>query len=142
MTTQTQTSKLSKAGRWLAIAAVTALSFGKLVHLEQECGGCYSSSHCHVPEQESGRSERPCPFGCAHHSQEAPNEPCDSDLPNGHDEHDCAICTVLSHVTECPELVGLPAESELVVASDLALEVVATADVLRPVHPRGPPSIV
>jgi hypothetical protein len=142
MTTQTQTSGLIRAGRWLAISAVTVLLFGTLVHLGQECGGRCSSSHCHASVQESGRSERPCPFGCEHHSHNASSEPCDSESPNGHDERDCAICSVLSHVTECPELVGVPAESELVVANNCAPEAMATADILFPVHPRGPPSLV
>jgi len=139
MTTQTQTSRLSKAGRWLAILAVTVLWFGKLVHLGQECDNeCCSSSHCHVASQES---ERPCPFGCKHHSHTAPTEPCEDEAPNDHDEHHCAICSVLSHVTQCPEIAGLPAESEFLAAHICVAETMVAADILFPVHPRGPPSI-
>lgn len=142
MTTHTQTSRLSKAGRWLAITAVTVLLFGKLVHLGQECGGCCSSSHGHASAQESARSEQECPFGCDHHSQNGPNEPCSSESPNDHDEHGCAVCSLLSQVTESPDLVGLPGESELVAASVCLSAAFAAADVFSPVHPRGPPSLV
>ena len=137
MTTQTPILDHTNAGRWLAILAVVVLLFGKLVHLEQECGGCCSSSQCHASAQESP----PCPFGCEHHSHTAQDEPCDSETPKGHDEHDCVICSVLSHVMQCPELVGLPAESELVAANVSAPESTVTAEVLFPVDPRGPPSI-
>ncbi len=142
MTTQAQTSRLSRAGRWLAIAAVTVLLFGKPVHLGQECGGCCSASHCHASGQESRPSERPCPFGCGHHSHNGPNEPCDDEPPNGHDEHECSVCSVFSHVTECPGIVGLPAESEFVAAIDCAPEAKGAAEVFFPVHPRGPPRLV
>ncbi len=141
MTTHVQTSRLTRAGRWLAISALAVLLSGRLVHIGQECGGCCSSSHCHATAAESRPTERPCPFGCEHHSHDAPNEPCSSDTPNSHDEHDCAICSVLSHVTQCPELVGLPAESELVAANVWTPESTVTAEVLFPVDPRGPPSI-
>lgn len=125
--------------------AVGVLLFGKLVHQGQECGGCCTSSECHVVEQQPQGSEPPCPFGCEHHSQPrlqtAANEPCDSESPDGHDEHTCAVCSVLSHVTQSPDLVGLPAESELVAANACVIESMVTADVLFPAHPRGPPLV-
>lgn len=140
MTSQIPTLRLTNAGRWLAIMAVGVLLFGKLVHLGQECGGC-CSSHCHVSQQNSGPSERPCLFGCEHHSQNTPQVPNDSESPDGHDEHDCVICSVLSHVTQCAQIVGLPAESQIVVANIWAPESTVTIQVLFPVDPRGSPRI-
>lgn len=125
----------------MAILAMAVLIFGKLIHLGQECGECCSSSHCSLDTLAPERSERPCPFGCEHHSHTTPTEPSDGETPESHDEHNCAICSVLSHVTDCPELAGLPAESELVGVADSSNETIEVADLLFPVHPRGPPSI-
>ena len=129
------------AGRWMAIAAMSVLVCGKLVHLGQESAGCCSGSHCHV-EADSSPQPKPCPFGCLHHEQpengthSEGHEPC----PDGHDEHHCSICTVLAHVTESTAIVDVPDESRFVVETMPFDSASSEAAVFFPVHPRGPPS--
>ena len=140
MTTKNPTTLLLTGGRWLAITAAVVLLSGKLIHSGQECGGC--STHCHTSPKTSTASSRPCPFGCEHHSHENPCTPSGEESPGDHDEHECAVCSVLSHVIECPEIVGLPDESDLITATVGPDSVSADAEIFFSIHPRGPPALV
>ena len=145
MRTLSPTSFSQTAGRWLAILAMLVLLVGKFVHLGQECDGCCEDGHCLVSASESDRSV-PCPFGCEHHKpaiaeSESKSEGGDSPASQ-HDEHQCAVCSVLSQVTDGPAIVGLPDECELVVETVSVVREVAIRGAFFRARPRGPPACV
>jgi len=131
------TTSFRNAGRWLAILAMSVLVCGKLVHLEQESAGCCAGEDLHV---EAGNSPqlKPCPFGCLHHETPENSDQPEDNEPS-HDEHQCSICSVLSHVTESPAIVDVPDESRFVAGTVPFESASAKTAVFFSVRPRGPP---
>lgn len=117
-------------GGWLALTAVFVLLVGKSVHLGQECG-----DNCCVIDVEAAAKSPDC--SCCHHSSDASED--ESGGEQNHDQHQCPVCSVLSHVTQCPLIVGLPSEFQLVTLIDDHVVCVATAGPQASPLPRGPP---
>jgi hypothetical protein len=138
-----QQSFRQNAGRWLAIAGMALLPVGKLVHLGQECNGFCSGENCAVTSHNSDRNA-PCAFGCQHHEHSTQNSDGDEqDSPtHSHDEHHCAVCSVLSHVTHSPTIVGLPDVLQLVVGTVSAPSEAEIHQAFFRPHSRGPPADV
>ena len=142
MQTLIRQSSRQKAGRWLAILAMCVMLVGKLVHFGQECDGCCSAGKCVVTSDGMHRTA-PCPFGCTHDHGTVPSG-SESDEPSGkgHDEHQCAVCSVLSHVTEAPEIVGIPDDFQIVADRPAVAPAFCLQEVFFDAHPRGPPADV
>lgn len=116
----------------LALTAVLVLLVGKSVHLGQECG----DSCCSI-DVEAASESLEC--SCCHHSHDASEDESGEEPGENHDQHQCPVCSVLSHVTQCPLIVGLPSESQLVTLIDDHVISVATAGPQSSPLPRGPP---
>ncbi|MEZ6123914.1 MAG: hypothetical protein R3C49_12145 [Planctomycetaceae bacterium] len=111
---------------------------GKTVHRHQECSGCCRGTHATaarspVPDQ------RPCPFGCQHHAPAGNSE--DGDAPPAHDEHQCAVCSVLAQSPECPVVLTAPELSDLVVERVVHLVHGPALSGIAAVQNRGPPVV-
>lgn len=121
---------------WLALTAVLVLLVGKSVHLGQECGDSCCSVAVGVAEVEVTVESQSC--SCGHHASE---EESGSESEQHHDQHQCPVCSVLSHVTDCPLIVGLPSESQLATVVYCQVASVAIVGEDSPFLPRGPPAI-
>lgn len=117
---------------WLALTAVLVLLVGKSVHLGQECG-----DDCCSPVVQAAPESLGC--SCCHHSHSAAEDESDRESQKGHDEHQCPVCSVLSHVTECPIVIGLPDEAALVTSVAFQQIAVGASGPQLPSQPRGPP---
>lgn len=122
------------------MVAIAVMLVGKLVHLGQVCTDCCSGDHCQIMTPKSEAVET-CPFGCQHHSPDEQNPEGEeqNSRGNGHDAHQCAVCSVLSHATQCPAIVGLPDESDLVAELMMAPRDLAIQEAIFRANPRGPP---
>lgn len=131
-------SKPTLFSRVAALTALLIVGFGKNLHLHQECGHCCHSSHAaHSAPLESDSQQKTCPFGCPHHShtndsEEKPSAPA-------HDEHNCAVCSLLAQAPSVPFIVTLPEIPALVSHQiELSSEHPSQADSIQ-LKSRGPP---
>lgn len=90
------------------IAALTAVlmgGLGKSLHVHQLGSECCGTSH------EAGQRMTTCPYGCQHELPEQTGTTSDkSSEPVSvppHQEHRCAVCSVLALAPEIPEVVIL-----------------------------------
>lgn len=150
LTTPTLTHRL------LAMVAMVVLLAGKTLHVHQECSNCSGASDCstadcsaadcsleggdHCAVDVAEQSPISCPFGCDHHltDLESADEPVE-DLPAPHEEHRCAVCSVLAAAPECPLVMGLPEWTTLVQPAVLAKVSLPDTVEGREIRLRGPP---
>lgn len=146
--------------RCFAIVAVAVLLAGKTLHVHQECGDCCQVSGSSASEfdetQVAALAAETCPFGCNHHpaAEESTGLPsgdhpagCDhpgSDHPGSdpapvHEEHGCAVCSVLAAAPECPLVMGLPEWSDLVQTAELGEACLPDIVEGKIIRLRGPP---
>ena len=143
---RTPSTRRLLAGRLFAIAAMFVLLFGRIIHLNQECGDCCSVSCSHdYAAKASPKQSRPCPFGCCHdHEQPAPHEKTDESRHDEHPTHDeshCAVCSVFAQAPSCVSVVGLPAESDVVVDTITFESASVAAVTMISAQSRGPPCV-
>lgn len=136
-----QLTKPTSTHRWLAIVAVFVFVAGKTLHVHQECSSC-----CEFESPVVSEEVEVCPYGCQHHAttshSDCGSEENDSRHSNQpHDEHQCAVCSVLAAASQCPIILGLPELHSLVQpATELNVSVPDCLEV-RIVRLRGPPVV-
>lgn len=127
------------AGRIAALLAMVVLFGGKTVHVHQESCDCsVSEESSEVVSSESACDlYNGCPFGCDDCHTSSPEESDTNDEP--HEEHQCAVCSVLAQSLDQVVFTILTTESALV-ADVVAIAVEAPAEgfLLQP-KTRGPP---
>jgi hypothetical protein len=128
---------LHRFARIAALAAVCMVLTGPVVHVHQHGESCCSSSSGSDIQQDE---VKPCPFGCAHHTKQDSGPAEDSKQPY-HDEHNCAVCSVLGQASSCPVLVGLPDVSEVVVDTISLISAGPSAGMMLIADARGPPVV-
>ena len=132
----------SKTGLIVRIATLLALvvsGFGQTFHRHQECTG-----RCDIPVNVS--AAQPVAHHCCDHShsavpdsQQHPGRGEGNPTP-AHDEHQCAICSVLAQTPQAPVVVELPQYTGPVWLTIDNRPVAAKSRVPSIVNPRGPPT--
>ena len=128
---------LHRFARIAALVAVCMVLTGPVVHVHQHGESCCSTGSGSDVQQ---NEVKPCQFGCAHHAKQDSSPAEDSKQPC-HDEHNCAVCSVLAQASSCPVIVGLPDVSEVVVNTISLLSAAPSAGMMLITEARGPPVV-
>ena len=128
---------LHRFARIAAIVSVCMVLVGPIVHVHQHGESCCPASSGSLVQQ---KKVSPCPFDCDHHSKQNSIPTEDSDKPR-HDDHNCAVCSVLAQALNCPVIVGLPDVSEVVIETISLPSAAPSAGMILITEARGPPVV-
>ncbi|MFY9252481.1 MAG: hypothetical protein WAO83_03425 [Fuerstiella sp.] len=129
-------NQLFRLARIAALIAACLVISGPIVHTHEHGEGCCSSVCSDTPAKPV---TKPCPFGCSHHGTHD-SAPEDEDSNSEHDQHHCAVCSVLAQASSCPVILGMPQQLQDVVAIVSQHSDSAIVGTILETDARGPPA--